>query len=620
MNITQVKDPQGLLAIIKNLPGNYLVVLPNYPTFTIVEITEAYNEATYTTRDEIIGKGIFEVFPNVPGDELADGEQNLTASFQRVIATLCKDEMPVQRYPVRLPDDGEFVERFWVPVNTPVVLDGKLEYIIHSITDVTESKLLKSRERYFKALADESPYMIWRSAGVSCIYVNDAWMKLTGTSHDENLGAGTFKAIHPDDTDEQRKLFHDAVKNSGSYETKFRVIDKANGLHWLSMKVVPLHIDGSLVEFVASMIDITEQEIADQRIRQSEMLLRQMADAIIQMVWVTDANGMHEYYNQRWYDFTGTSYEESEGEGWNQVFHPDDQQRAWNTWRHSLQTGTPYEIEYRLRKYTGEYIWVLGRAAPYFDEHGKIIKWFGTCTDINDQKLLQQQKDDFINIASHELKTPLTSLSANIQVIERALLKGQSDNSSLIKLVNSCFKNVKKLNKIIADLLEANSIGLGQLSINASTFDVVQLIHETAGNLNIANTKVNITGESAAIVYADTGKIEQVMINLINNALKYASESKMLTIDVNRSLTEMIKVSITDQGKGIEEEKLKFLFDRYYRADVRSAQYSGMGLGLYVCAKIIHGHGGEIGVDSKVGKGSTFWFTLPPGQSKALIN
>ncbi|UEG51932.1 PAS domain-containing sensor histidine kinase [Mucilaginibacter daejeonensis] len=610
MNITQVKDPNALLAIINNLPGNYLILLPDFPKFTIAEISEAYNEATDTERQDIIGRGIFEVFPDAPGDEIADGVKNLTASFAQVIATHARHEMPVQRYPIRLSGSTDFVERFWLTVNNPVVINGKLEYIIHSITDVTESKLLRSRERYFKALADGSPFMMWRTAGPSCIYVNDTWMRFTGTTLEENLGSGHLKAIHPEDVGHQRELFYDAVGRTGSYESKYRIIDLHGEARWVTMKVVPLQIDGSTVEFVGSLIDVTEQEMADERIRQSEKFLRQLADSIIQIVWVTDANGMHEYYNQRWYDLTGTTFEETEGEGWNNVFHPDDQQRAWNTWRHSLQTGTPYEIEYRLRKYTGEYIWVLGRAAPYFDEHGKIVKWFGTCTDINDQKMLQQQKDDFINIASHELKTPLTSLTANIQFIEREVLKSQPVDGPLGKLVTSCFRNVKKLNKIIADLLDANSIGLGQLTISARLFDMVQLIRDATVELSNERSTIQLNGSSEAWVYADAGKIEQVLVNLINNALKYASDSKLLLIDV-RTEDNNIKVSITDQGKGIAEEKLRFLFDRYYRADMGSGKYSGMGLGLYVCANIIKGHGGQIGVESRIGEGSTFWFTLP---------
>lgn len=610
MNTTLIQEQEAMLSIIKSLPGNYLILKPDSPLFTIAEVSEEYNSATLTNREKIIGSGLFEVFPDDPNDPQSDGVANLSASLNRVIATQETHEMPVQRYPVPIPGTPNFIEKFWVPINKPVLVNGEVAYIIHSITDVTESKQLQSREEYFKALADESPFMIWRSAGPSCIYVNKQWIQTTGISFTDNLGSGHLKAFHPDDRDKERKAFKEALDANSSYETLFRIIDKAGETRWVFMRATPSSFNGATIEYIGSMIDVTDQEIAAQRLRESEKQFRQLADSIIQMIWVTDAHGMHEYYNKRWYDFTGTTADQTEGEGWNHVFHPEDQERAWKVWRHSLQTGTPYEIEYRLRKYTGEYIWVLGRAAPFYDNSGKIIKWFGTCTDIHEQKLLQQQKDEFINVASHELKTPLTGLMANIQFMEKMLLKKLDAEPLFIKLVNSSLNNVRKLNKLVEELLNANSIGLGQLTIKKEHFDVVALIQEVTAYLNSNNQSIRITGSSAAYVFADPGKIEQVIVNLVNNAYKYAAESAFIDISITESDSE-IKVSVTDQGKGIPREKQKFLFDRYYRAESNNGRYSGMGLGLYICANIIQSHDGCIGVQSKIEAGSTFWFTLP---------
>lgn len=599
-----------MLAIIKSLPGNYLILLPNAPEFTIVEVSDEYNQATLTQREIIIGSPLFEIFPDDPNDMYADGVDNLSASFRVVLETKQSHEMAIQRYPVPEPGTGRFIEKFWAPVNKPVIINDEVVYIIHSVTDVTESKVLKSREQYFKTLADESPFMIWRSVGASCIYVNNAWMQATGLTFAESLGSGHLQAFHPDDIPAQRQAFAEALQTQNSYETKFRIIDKNGAVRWIFMKAVPHVLNETAVEYIGSMIDITDQEIAAQRIQESEQQFRQLADSIIQMIWITDAQGMHEYYNQRWYDFTGATRDESEGEGWNNVFHPDDQDRAWRTWRHSLQTGEPYEIEYRLRKYTGEYIWVLGRAAPFYDADGQITKWFGTCTDINEQKLSQQRKDDFINIASHELKTPLTSLTANIQFMEKMMLNRPETDPVLNKLVSASFNNVKKLNNLIGELLNANSIGLGKLNIKKDSFDLVELIRESTAYLSTEAYPIKLTGATLLKVWADEGKIEQVIVNLVNNAHKYAGESELVEINV-AEVEDSIKVSVIDRGEGIPEEKLKFLFDRYYQVENKGGKYSGMGLGLYICAGIIHGHNGQIGVESQVNKGSTFWFTLP---------
>ncbi|RYD59112.1 MAG: PAS domain S-box protein [Sphingobacteriales bacterium] len=122
--------------------------------------------------------------------------------------------------------------------------------------------------------------------------------------------------------------------------------------------------------------------------------LHLLADSLPQLVWVTDAQGYHGYYNRKWYEYTGLTYEQTKGEGWNAVLHPGDQRRAFEVWNRSLQTGADYEIEYRFRQSNGQYRWFLGRALPLRDENGQIVKWFGTCTDIHEQKVLKERLEE----------------------------------------------------------------------------------------------------------------------------------------------------------------------------------------------------------------------------------
>lgn len=131
---------------------------------------------------------------------------------------------------------------------------------------------------------------------------------------------------------------------------------------------------------------------------------RQLADAMPQMVWSTLPDGAHDYYNAQWYEFTGVPAGSTDGDGWNEMFHPDDQDRAWAAWRHSLATGDPYEIEYRLRHHTGEYRWTLGRALPVRGELGEIIRWVGTCTDIDAHKRTAEQNELLSRELSHRIK------------------------------------------------------------------------------------------------------------------------------------------------------------------------------------------------------------------------
>ena len=366
--------------------------------------------------------------------------------------------------------------------------------------------------------------------------------------------------------------------------------------------------NGKTERILVLATDLTEQVNARQAIEESELQFRQMADSIIQMVWVTDANGQHGYYNKRWYDFTGSTFEDSKGEGWNQLFHPDDQELAWDKWRHSLKTGEAYEVEYRLKNFAGEYVWVLGRAAPFYNGKGEIIKWFGTCTDIHEQKLLQQQKDDFISIASHELKTPITTLKASIQLLDRLVL---DDETNVKRLIEKAKKTTDKVTGLIGDLLNASKFNHGQLHLNKTDFRIANLIDECCEYINLEGKYVvSVTGPKDLLVNADIDRVGQVITNYISNAIKYAPLSTEILITI-AELDDQVKVTVIDQGDGIAPEKMPHLFDRFYRADSSGSQYSGLGLGLYICAEIIKKHNGEIGVDSEIGTGSSFWFSLP---------
>ena len=232
------------------------------------------------------------------------------------------------------------------------------------------------------------------------------------------------------------------------------------------------HDNNEIIGMIAMCHDITVHVLSHQKLEESERQLRLMADSVVQMIWITDPQGMHEYYNKRWYEFTGGSVEDTAGEGWNKMFHPDDRDLAWKKWRHSLETGEIYEIEYRLLRSDGEWVWVLGRAAPVFNSDGAIVRWFGTCTDIHEQKKLQQQKEQFIRIASHELKTPLTSLDTSLQLLEMEMRKETNLNPVTRRMLELANKNVKKLSGLVNDLLDFATIEKGNLILRKSAFNL----------------------------------------------------------------------------------------------------------------------------------------------------
>lgn len=229
------------------------------------------------------------------------------------------------------------------------------------------------------------------------------------------------------------------------------------------------------------------------------------------------------------------------------------------------------------------------------------------------QAELLEKKDEFISIASHELKTPITSLTASLQLLER--MKNDPAPGMLHRLISQANKSLAKLNRLVADLLHTGRIASGQLALRKSIFKPAELAAECCSHVHSEGRhEIIITGDADISVLADEQKIDQVLVNLVNNAVKYAPASKIIRISIGLD-GRFAKVSVTDEGRGIRQEHLPHVFERYYRTDQHNV--SGLGLGLYISSEIVRRHGGEMGVASEPGKGSTFWFTLPLAEPAA---
>lgn len=250
-----------------------------------------------------------------------------------------------------------------------------------------------------------------------------------------------------------------------------------------------------------------------------------------------------------------------------------------------------------------------------FNSIGEPYRFSGTTQDITKEYDLQQKKDEFLSVASHELKTPLTSIKASLQLLDM-LIKNDLTSEKIPLLISKANRNVDKLCDIIEGLVNVTLIQQGQLIITKASFLMAGLIYTCCDQNGFGEShEISIKGELDAVVFADAKRIEQVLVNFLSNAIKYAPLSKQIEISIH-SEELMVKVSVKDFGVGISKENLPHIFDRYFRADHSGLQYSGMGLGLYIGSTIIHQHGGKVGADSVPGTGSEFWFTLPvPGES-----
>jgi PAS domain S-box-containing protein len=369
-------------------------------------------------------------------------------------------------------------------------------------------------------------------------------------------------------------------------------------------------------ELISLNADLEERVINRTRaLAESEHRFRDMMETIPQIAWTNTTAGTVNFFNQRWYDYTGL---DPEKENWDiTVFiHPDDMQKSLDQFRLIRKANSGGEFQVRGRRADGTYRWHLLRLMPIKNKAGDMQLWVGTATDIQELRLLQQQKDDFISIASHELRTPMTSLKATLQMLDR--IKHKASTPILPTLIEQANKSSDKVNVLIEDLLNASKANEGQLNIKPKRFTLFKVLEDCCVLIKADDFTITVTGDRNAEVYADAGRIEQVVVNLINNAMKYANGSTEIRVNI-QSTDRMLKVSVIDRGPGIAPEKLRYLFDRYYRVDNSGSRYTGLGIGLYICTEIIRNHSGEIGVDSEVGHGSTFWFTLPVFTAEAVV-
>lgn len=257
----------------------------------------------------------------------------------------------------------------------------------------------------------------------------------------------------------------------------------------------------------------------------SEAKFRVLADSMPQMVWSTLPDGFHDYYNARWYEFTGVPEGSTDGEAWNGMFHPDDQARAWAAWRHCLATGDPYEIEYRLRRADGVYRWTLGRASPIRDEAGRIVRWFGTCTDIEDLKRAEQAKDLLSQELSHRIKNIFAVISALIALSARQFPEARPFAIALRTRINA----LARAHEFVRPHSDSSRTLVSGMTLHGFLNDLFKPYADPHGR-----PRVRVMGDDADFDDQAATSVALLFHELATNAAKYGAlsvEGGQVTLD-----------------------------------------------------------------------------------------
>ncbi len=471
-------------------------------------------------------------------------------------------------------------------------------------------------------------------------YVSDRWKELRGIAVDEKIPDSALawrETTHPDDRDRVLEGFYRYLtQGSGQYSDEYRILRRDGMIVWVLDRGQAVWDEtGRAIRVTGSQTDITKLKRTEEALEESQLIYKTLADTMPQMFWITRADGYHDYFNQRWYDYTGTHSGETDGEGWQNCFDREDAEKAAVIWQNCLETGEPYNVEYRLRNAkTGEYRWHIGRALPLRDHDGKILRWFGSCTDIHDQKLLMEErdkalereraarleqekanriKDEFLAVVSHELRSPLNPILGWIRLL-RTRKMGETQTQQALETIE---RNAKLQSQLIEDLLDVSRILRGKLALTIAPVNLITVVEaaiETvrlsaqAKNIQI-QTRLNSTFTS---VSGDFNRLQQVVWNLLSNAVKFTPENGTITIELS-SHDSMIDLKVQDTGKGIAPEFLPHVFEQFRQADSSiTRQFGGLGLGLAIVRHIVERHNGRIRVDSPgENQGATFTVQLP---------
>jgi len=371
-----------------------------------------------------------------------------------------------------------------------------------------------------------------------------------------------------------------------------------------------------------------EQVTTELASRKNEEYFLTLANNISQLAWMADAQGSIFWYNQRWFDYTGTTLEEMFGWGWQKVHHPDHVQRVVDKIKHSFDTGKDWEDTFPLRGADGHYRWFLSRAIAIRNENGVLLRWFGTNTDVTDRKLLEMElisakkvaesanrtKSDFLATMSHELRTPLNAIIGFSEALKDGLMGEMQEQQR--EYIGDIYSSGEHLLSLINDILDLAKVESGKtplylepVSINALMQGSLSMIREKA-TANDISLVLEVDTDLPELL-ADQRKLKQILYNLLYNAIKFTGEGGRVTLGAHK-VDGQLEIFVTDTGIGISAKDQAKLFQPFFQIDsALSRKYQGTGLGLSMVRHLSELQGGRVELQSVVGQGSTFRVQIP---------
>ncbi|PSN15980.1 hypothetical protein C7293_04655 [filamentous cyanobacterium CCT1] len=566
--------------------------------------------------DDLLGHSIWEVLPDLEGTTIAQAFQQVMTTRRSLVV-----EAPGVVHPDRL---------FEMHMN-PLV--NGLAVYFRDLTDRRQDEQQLRQQMQMLDLANDS-IMIRELDSAIITYWNQGAARCYGWSAAEAIGqsaAALLKTVLPEPIDAIRA----AILQEGHWVGELVQTTRSGRTVMMSsrwtLQQTPVGQPNAILEI---NYDITEQKQTEAALRKSELHFRTLANSMPQMFWTARPGGQLEYCNQRWYNYTGLTPAQSFDQGWIAVLHPDDQKRCQAAWTEALQTGQPLALEARPLRVDGQYRWHLVRVFPLQGEGGEVLRWFGSSTDIHDQKLalverdraLAQErvarteaeaanriKDEFLAMLSHELRTPLNPVLGWVSLLRSRSL----DAATQARALETIERNAKIQAELIEDLLDVSRILRGKLTLDIHTVNLASVIGAALETVQLSAQAKAIAlrtnlDQAVEPISGDVNRLQQIVWNLLSNAIKFTPEGGEVTVRLSQDGPYAI-IEVQDTGQGISADFLPHVFEQFRQADSSSTRaFGGLGLGLAIVRYLSEQHGGQVSVTSPgEGQGATFTVRLP---------
>ena len=573
---------------------------------------------------EINGRSIEERLGKTPREVVPDVGPQAEAALRTILRTGERLDFEMHGTTSAQPGIERAWSEHWAPIMDPTGRIIGISVAAEEITDRkrTANSLAESEER-FRTLAENIPQLAWMADDTGSIFwYNRRWYEYTGTTLEEMQGWGWQTVHHPDHVARVVRKIRHCFATGETWEDTFPLRARTGEYRWFLSRATPIRdAAGNIARWLGTNTDITEQQAAEEALRASESRLRKLADAMPQVVWMAGPDGRLDYINERITELSGVRRLDDGTWSWADVLVPDDRDATIEAWATAVRNGTPYEIAHRLIRTDGTVHWYLSRGVPVRDDDNRIVRWFGTTTDIESQKRAEEavreadrHKTDFLAWLSHELRNPIGIIHTSLALIDRAGVASEHAQRALPVIQ----RQVTQVDRLLQDLLDIARISKGKILLRRESIELNEIVR-TAGedhrqmfehegiefDVKVANEPLRGC--------VDRTRIAQAVGNLLQNAAKFTPTGGHVVLSLDAAENNTAIIEVRDNGAGLDPDMLAKVFEPLVQ-DVRTIHRSrgGLGLGLALVKELADLHGGTVSASSGApGGGAVFTIRLP---------